>query len=73
MSTAPRAAHTDILSVREAAAELDLSISRVQQLIDSGQLPATFTGGWAVRRGDLERVRERRPPGRPPKARADES
>lgn len=54
-----------LLSSREAAAELGISIVRVNVLINEGRIPATRVGSyWAIRRGDLDAVRNR-PTGRP--------
>lgn len=56
-----------LISTREAAEKLDLSIRRVQALITSGRLPAQKIGNsYVVREKDLEFVRERIP-GRPSK------
>ena len=63
-----------LLSVAEAAARLNLSRARVNQLIDSGDLPATRIGrAFVIREVDLELVRERPPVGRPPKSAGEES
>jgi excisionase family DNA binding protein len=44
----------DLLSTPEVAAELGLSVTRVQVFINKGRLPARRVGKvWAVRRGDL--------------------
>jgi excisionase family DNA binding protein len=57
----------DILDTKTAAAELGVSVRRLQQLIASGRLPAIPIGRYfAIRRADLAIVRHRKP-GRPPK------
>jgi excisionase family DNA binding protein len=57
-----------LLSVAEAATRLNLSRARVNQLIDSGDLPATRIGrSYVIRKVDLEKVKDRPAPGRPPK------
>ena len=63
--TKTKASGDELLSTREAAAELGLSTVRVIVLINSGRIPATRVGSyWAIRRADLEGVRHR-PTGRP--------
>lgn len=63
-----------LLSVAEVAARLNLSRARVNQLIDGGDLPATRIGrSFVVREADLEKVRHRPSPGRPPKTAAKKS
>lgn len=58
-----------LLSVAEAAEKLGVHRTRVNQLIDSGDLPATRIGrSFVVREADLEKVKDRPSPGRPPKA-----
>lgn len=59
----------ELLSVPEAAKELNRTEGRVRQLIYDGDLPAVKVGWqWIIRRADLEAYKERRrPPGRPPK------
>ena len=60
----------DILSTEEAAARLGVSARRVQQLIQSGRLPAReFGGSYMIAAGDLKLV-EDRPVGRPPTKKA---
>lgn len=55
----------DLISSKEAAEKLGLSIRRVQALITEGRLPAQKIGNsYIVREKDLELVRERTP-GRP--------
>jgi excisionase family DNA binding protein len=58
----------ELLSVADAALELDVHRTRINQLIDNGLLPAQRIGrAYVIRRGDLALVRERPSPGRPPK------
>jgi excisionase family DNA binding protein len=57
-----------LLSVAEAAARLGLHRTRINQLIGSGALPASRIGrAYVIREADLELVKERGSPGRPPK------
>jgi excisionase family DNA binding protein len=57
-----------LLSVAEAAAKLGVHRTRINQLIDSGDLPATRIGrSYVVREADLEKVKDRPAPGRPTK------
>jgi len=54
------------LSVAEAASVLNVHRTRINQLIDTGKLPATRVGrSYVIREADLEAVRERPSPGRP--------
>jgi excisionase family DNA binding protein len=56
------------LSVAAAAELLGLHRTRINQLIDSGALPATRIGrSYAIREFDLEKVKDRPAPGRPAK------
>jgi excisionase family DNA binding protein len=58
-----------LLSVAEVAARLKLTRQRVNQLIDSGDLPATRIGrSYVIREADLAKVKHRPSPGRPKKA-----
>jgi excisionase family DNA binding protein len=58
-----------LLSVAEAATALDVHRTRINQLIDSGVLPATRIGrAYVIRENDLQLVKERPAPGRPKKA-----
>ena len=51
----------NLLSVMEAAEELDVSRWRVNQLINGGRLPAQKIGrSYIIKKGDLELVRERK-------------
>jgi excisionase family DNA binding protein len=55
----------NLISSKEAAEKLGLSLRRVQALITSGRLPAQKIGNsYVVNEKDLELVRERTP-GRP--------
>lgn len=57
----------NLISSKEAAEKLGLSLRRVQALITSGRLPAQKIGNsYVVNEKDLEFVRERSP-GRPKK------
>lgn len=57
----------NLISTKEAAEKLDLSIRRVQTLITSGRLPARKIGNsYIVREKDLDLVKDRTP-GRPSK------
>jgi excisionase family DNA binding protein len=61
-----------MISPQEAAEILGLSRPRIYQLIDAGTLPAVKFGKGRravvlIRRGDLEKVKKRPGPGRPPK------
>jgi excisionase family DNA binding protein len=56
-----------LLSVAEAAELLGVHRTRINQLIDKGDLAATRIGrAYVIREADLEKVRERPAPGRPP-------
>jgi excisionase family DNA binding protein len=56
-----------LLSVSEAAEKLDISRWRINQLINSGRLPAQKVGrAYVIKEADLDLVRDRKP-GRPPK------
>jgi excisionase family DNA binding protein len=58
----------EALTTIEAAARLGVSVRRVQQMVKSGQLPATvFGGSLMIQAKDLKLVEERKV-GRPPKA-----
>jgi excisionase family DNA binding protein len=53
------------LTAAEAAERLNVSVRRVQQLVQSGRLPATvFGGALMIQAEDLKLVAERKP-GRP--------
>jgi excisionase family DNA binding protein len=63
-----------LLSVAEAAELLGVHRTRVNQLIEKGDLAATRIGrAYVIREIDLEKIRERPAPGRPPKAPADDA
>lgn len=59
----------EIVSVTQAAEELQISDTRVRVLIKDGKLPAQQVGReWAILRPNLEWFRKLdRPPGRPAK------
>jgi excisionase family DNA binding protein len=60
-----------LLSVAAAAEKLGVHRTRINQLIDSGDLPATRIGrSYAIREADLEKVKDRPAPGRPPAAKS---
>ncbi len=62
-----------LLSVAEAAERLGLHRTRINQLIRDGALPASRIGrSYVIREVDLELVKERGSPGRPPKSQGDE-
>lgn len=55
-----------LLSVAEVASVLAVHRTRINQLIDTGTLPATRIGrAYVIREADLETVKERPAPGRP--------
>ena len=57
-----------LLSVAEAAEMLGVHRTRINQLVDSGDLPATRIGrSYVIREADLEKVKDRPAPGRPTK------
>jgi len=50
----------ELITTREAGADLGISSTRVTILITDGRLPAKKMGKtWVIRRADLELVRER--------------
>lgn len=58
----------ELLTVKEVANELGITVWRVHQLIKADRLPAEKLGSqYVVKKNDLELVRERTP-GRPKKA-----
>ena len=58
----------DLLTVSEAAKDLEVSSRRVHQLIEENRLPAQKLGSYyVIKRADLDLVRERKRTGRPPK------
>ncbi len=58
----------NLLTTPEVAARLGVTVTRVQQMIVAGRLPAEKMGrDYLVREEDLKLV-ENRKPGRPPKA-----
>ncbi len=63
----------NLLSTSEAAAALNLTIGRVQQLIWEGRLPAQKIGNrYVIKTSDLKQV-EGIKRGRPPKAKSEQS
>lgn len=57
------------LTAKQVAEKLNVNDSRVRQLINSGKLPAEKYGNlWLIDEKDLELVKDRKPTGRPPKA-----
>jgi excisionase family DNA binding protein len=59
-----------LLTTKEAAARLGISVMRVQQLIWGGRLPAEKMGrDYFIKEDDLKLVADRKP-GRPPKTKA---
>lgn len=60
------------LTTREAANKLEVSESRVRQLIAEKRLPTTKIGNSNfIKESDLELVRNRKRTGRPPKMKKD--
>jgi excisionase family DNA binding protein len=56
-----------LLTTKEAAARLDVTVTRVQQLIAAGRLPAEKMGrDYFIKEDDLKLVKDRKP-GRPKK------
>jgi excisionase family DNA binding protein len=63
----------ETLTTQEAAERLGVTVRRVNDLITSGKLPAErFGRAHVIREADLKLVSDR-PPGRPPKAKAEAS
>ncbi len=57
----------DLLTTKETAEKLGVSIRRVQAMITDGSLPATKLGrDYIIKESDLELVKDRKP-GRPAK------
>lgn len=57
----------NLLTTREVAERLNISMRRVRALIENGQLPSKQYGrDHLIKESDLELVKERKP-GRPPK------
>lgn len=60
-----------LLTTREAAERKGVSVRRIQQLIEGGQLAAQRIGrDYVIREKDLEKVTVYRKVGRPPKDKA---
>lgn len=63
---------SNLLSVSEAAKELNLSPRRIHDFIKDGRLPAEKIGVYyVIKQADLELVKDR-PTGRPKKKKANE-
>ena len=57
------------MSIRDAAAALDLSEPRIKQLVYRDELKAEKVGNqWIIFESDLVEVKDRREPGRPKKS-----
>jgi len=57
----------DLLSTKEVAERLGVSVQRVQALVKAGRLPAQMIGGtYIIKEADLKLVEDRKP-GRPRK------
>lgn len=57
----------DLLTTKEVASRLGVTVTRVQQMITAGRLPAEKLGrDYIIKNADLRLVENRRP-GRPPK------
>ena len=57
----------ELLTTKETAEKLGVSVRRVQAMITDGILPATKLGrDYVIKESDLESVKDRKP-GRPPK------
>ncbi len=57
----------DLLSTKEVAERLGVSVQRVQALVKAGRLPAQMIGGtYIIKESDLKLVEDRKP-GRPRK------
>lgn len=57
----------NLLSTKEVAARLGVSVQRVQAMVKAGRLPAQMIGGiYIIKESDLKLVEDRKP-GRPPK------
>jgi excisionase family DNA binding protein len=58
----------NLLTTRDAATRLGVTVTRVQAMIIAGRLPAEKLGrDYVIREADLKFVADRKP-GRPPKA-----
>ncbi|HJR09243.1 MAG TPA: helix-turn-helix domain-containing protein [Pyrinomonadaceae bacterium] len=61
-----------LLTTRQAAERLKISIPRIHQLINEKRLPAEKVGrDYVIREEDLELVKDRPKAGRPPKAKGE--
>lgn len=60
-----------LLTTKETAERLGVSVARIHQLISEGRLPAEKMGrDYFIKEDDLKLVEDRKP-GRPPKAKAE--
>jgi excisionase family DNA binding protein len=60
-----------MLTTREVATQLNVTLRRVRQLIEEGRLPSQqFGRDHLIKEGDVKLVEDRKR-GRPPKAKAD--
>jgi excisionase family DNA binding protein len=60
---------SNLIGTKEAAEKLGVSLRRVQQLIESGTLPAQKIGrDYLIQEKDLNNVTIHGKPGRPPKS-----
>jgi excisionase family DNA binding protein len=65
--------HMKLLTTKEAAARLGVTVTRVQQLIAAGRLPAEKMGrDYFIKEGDLKFVADRKP-GRPRKEQSEKA
>ena len=61
----------DLLTTKEAAERLGVTVTRVQQMITAGRLPAEKMGrDYFIKVDDLATVEDRKP-GRPPKPKTE--
>ncbi len=62
-----------LLTTKQVATRLSVSVRRVHQLIEDGRLPAEKTGrDYFIKESDLKLVADRKT-GRPPKAKAEQN
>lgn len=56
----------DLVTVKDAAEALQVTIGRIHQLIKAGRLPAVKLGfQYVIKKSDLLKIQDRKP-GRPP-------
>jgi excisionase family DNA binding protein len=61
----------ELLTVKEAAKELGVTVGRIHHFIREGRLPAEKLGSqYVIKKGDLPKV-EIKPTGRPPKVKVE--